>query len=245
MGRVIAIANQKGGVGKTTTAVNLAEGLARRKRRVLLVDLDGQGHCTNLLGLDPTHGVYRWLVDDLPLKDVTTLTGYAGLDLLPGSKRTTVAVQVLANDGATMTAVKDRLKGAPYDVVILDTPPGAGGLQEAALYAADLVIIPAASDVASLVGVADVIKTLTAINERGGKARVLGVLPTFFDATNESERNRADLEKHFPGLVLDPIRRRVVFRESWAVGQSIWSYDPKGDGAKDYAALVWKVEETL
>jgi chromosome partitioning protein len=236
----IAIANQKGGVGKTTTAVTLAEGLARRKHRTLLLDLDAQAHCAIALGMEPSHSVYKWLLDDATLADLVIPTSCQGLDLLPGSKRTLSAVRTLSDEGGMLSAIKDRLKRARYDYVVLDNPPGAGGLQEAALFAADLVVIPA--DSASLTGVADLVRTLAAINDRGGKARLLGILPTFFDATTESKTNLATLQARFPDLVLDPIRRRVALRECWAVGQTIWEYEPGGAAAKDYAALVFKVE---
>lgn len=244
--KILAIANQKGGVGKTTTAVTLAEGLARlpHPRSVLLIDLDPQGQAAHALGLEPGRNVYRWLVDDAPLSEVVVPTHQVGLDLLPGGKRTAAAATVLAGEGSLLKAIAGRLTtrqaGGRYDWIILDTPPGVGGMQEAALYASDFVLITTACDVASLDGVFEIVKTLRVINAGlGGQARIVGILPTFHDCTNESLTNLVTLRTGaLGGLVLPPIRRRVAFREAWAVGQTIWGYAPDSDGAEDYAALV-------
>jgi len=248
--KVLAVSNQKGGVGKTTTAVTLAEGLCRlpHPRSVLLVDLDPQGQCAHALGLEPGRNVYHWLADGASLAEVMLPTRQIGLDLIPGGKRTAALASVLAAEGNSVLSVlakalKGRLAGK-YDVVVLDTPPGVGGLQEAALFAADYVLIPTACDVASLEGVFEIVKTLKVINELGGQGRIIGVLPTFFDCTNESLANLSTLQTSaLGGLVLTPIRRRVAFREAWAMGRTIWAHDPTGDGAKDYAELVHKVAE--
>ena len=137
--QVITISNQKGGVGKTTTAVNLAHALALKGRRVLLLDLDPQGQVASALGRDHESGVFNWLVAGLPLADVVRTTGRKGLFLIPGDKRTSSAQVLLNFEGRTLEAIrkeKPKIAAATFDAVVIDTAPSLGGFQEAALLAA-------------------------------------------------------------------------------------------------------------
>jgi chromosome partitioning protein len=251
--KIAAIANQKGGVGKTTTAVHLAFGLALlpTPRSVLLLDFDPQGQVALACGMMPEPGLYNWLADGVPLAEVVRATKQLGVDLIPGSKRSAAIRGVLESEGQSLLRVlAERLKARAfgrYDLAVIDTPPGVGGLQEAALSVADWVVIPTACDSAALDGVAEVVKTMEAINQNlGGRARLVGILPTFHDGTNETLANLVTLQTGpLAALVMAPVRRRAAFREAWARGETIWTYAPRSDGAHDYAPLVHLVRSLL
>jgi len=239
----IAIANQKGGVGKTTTAVTLAHGLALKSFNVLLVDLDPQGQCASALGMDHDDGVFRLLAMDAPLRDVVRSTRRPGLWLLPGDKRTKTAEGIMVLERKEVdtlaTVLHQNINGGLHYIVI-DTAPSVGGLQENALYAADMLIIPSAVDHLALEGIASVIQTLRAV--RRTNLPPMRILPTFFDdTTRESKTNLEHLQRHFGDLVLPPIHRATMLRECPALGQTIFEYQPKSRPAEEYARLVWEV----
>ena len=242
----IAIANQKGGVGKTTTAVNLAHGLAIRGKEVLLADADPQGHCAVFLGRPQEPGMFDLLVAEAPLRDVVRTTGRSRLWLLPGNKRSSTAAVVLEAERAGIDTLRRVLAGrfnesAP-DYIILDTPPsiGAGGLQEMALFAADFVLIPVAVDFAAVVGALQLAETMKRLG--GWQGGILGVLPTFYDErTRESQENLEELRQRFGELVLPIIHRATVLRECSATGKTIFELAPKSRAAEEYARLVWEV----
>lgn len=243
---VIAVANQKGGVGKTTTAVTLAHGLAIKGREVLLVDADPQGNCAVFLGREQEPGLFNLLVAGMPLRDVVRASGRDHLWLLPGTKRTGTAQTVLASEGAgldtLLCALKGRLNGNEPDYIIIDTAPSVGGLQEMALFAADIVIIPVAVDFAALVGALQIVQTLNKVRQAGWSGGIFGILPTFHDdQTRESRTNLEELHRRFKDLVLSPIHRATMLRECAALGQTIFEYMPKSRAAEEYAALVWEV----
>jgi len=241
---MIAIANQKGGVGKTTTAVTLAHGLALKNHNVLLVDLDPQGQCASHLGKDQTDGVFNLLVNAPPLRDVVRTTGRPGLWLLAGSKRTKTAEILMAIEGRGVDTLAEilteRVNGDRLHYLILDTAPSAGGLQENALYACDLLVIPSAVDYLSLEGVGEILQTLAALNRP--EPPVIRILPTFYDAvTKESATNLAQLREAFGVAVLDPIHRAVVLRECPALGATVFEHAPESRAATEYGSLVWEV----
>ncbi len=249
MMRTIAIANQKGGVGKTTTAVTLAHGLALRDKRVLLVDLDPQGQAATFLGLRQESGVFDLLVSKRPLADVTRSTDAneherAGLHIVPGDKRTATAQMVLTVEGYQINAVARALAHAEADYVIFDTSPSVGTLQEMALYAADWLVAPVATDYPAAEGLAGVLATMQAIEQQGGRCRLFGVLPTMHDdVTRESAAALEQLHERLADAVLPPIHRATVLRECAAEGLTIWEHAPKSRAAEEYAVLVWRVLE--
>lgn len=247
--RVITIASQKGGVGKTTTAVNAAHGLAIKKRRVLLLDLDPQGQCASALGRRHESCIFDWLVNNAALPDVVRTTGRDNLLFIPGSKRTATAQIVLNNEPDPLRAIIRKLpeiRRATFDVVIIDTAPQVGGLQEAALLASDLVIVPCATDYLSSEGAARTFDTMKVLRDlRKWHGRVLGILPTFHDErTKESAATLADLRETFgERLVLIPIHQATVLRECAAEGVTIWEKAPKSRAATEYAQLVWRLHD--
>ncbi len=244
----IAIANQKGGVGKTTTAVSLAHGLSVKGKEVLLVDADPQGHCALFLGLTQEPGLFNLLVGEMPLRDVVRTTRRSRLWLLPGNKRSGTAASVLGAEGAGIDTLRNaligRIDGTRLDYVVIDTSPSVGGLQEMALYAADYVVIPVAVDIASIAGALQLTETLKRLKAQSGwQGGIFRVVPTFHDEqTRESRENLADLRRRFGEMVSDyVIHRATLLRECVAMGQTVFEMDPKSRAAEEYAMLVWEV----
>ncbi len=245
---IITITNQKGGTGKTTTAISLAHGLAKQGHHVLLLDLDPQGHLATVLGLPQAPGVYDWIVRDRPLPRCIANTGRPGLTLLPGNKKTASAITYLAIEhrGAVpLELIADRLRPALRNglrYVVVDTAPSASELQAAALYAADLLLIPAACEFLSQEGAADVLNTLDLLGHNG--AIHAAILPTMYDERANASRAALDVYKALGDIpVLDPIHHATRFRDAVAAGQTIFEIEPNGRPANEYAAAVWWVRD--
>ena len=252
--RVITVSSQKGGVGKTTTAITLAHGLALRGKTVVLVDLDPQGQVTVTLGLDPGQGVFKALVTDASLNQVIRGSGRGNLWVVPGDKRTSTAqtITALERGDKSLEAVREvfvrPFNGHP-DYVIFDTAPSVGGLQEGALFAAHLALIPAALDLLALYGVTGVLETLGNLVQRYQWPGQVAILPTFYDeVTRHSRENLAKLRAELGGqglLILDPIHRATAIRDSVAEGKTLFETDPNGRPAEEYGKLVWAVLDLL
>lgn len=231
MPRTIQIANQKGGVAKTTTAITLAHGLARRGYRVCLVDLDAQGNASIGLGRQPSPGLSRLLGGRATLAEVL-VEARPDLWLLPGDTTTAELKNELAGRAFREKILARALADLTTDFVILDTGPSRDLLHTMAAMAADEVIIPAALDHLALVGVAQQLDSLGEVRENGHPLEVTAILPTFYDAvTRESAANLAHLATTYGDLVLPAVPRTTKLREAPAYGQTLWEYLTEGTPA--------------
>ena len=238
----VVVANQKGGVGKTTSAVNLAHNLALRDRRVLLVDLDPQGQCATSLAINPEPGAFNALVNShSDIHQWIRDTGRNGLDLLPGDRSTATAQIVINAENRPIDAIRQifRAVSREYDYVIFDTAPSVGGIQERAIYTADLMLIPTATEFLAMDGLAQMIELLNTLR---GKAQwdgdLLGILPTFYDEqTSESGKSLKELQEGFSDGILSPIHRATVLRECAAEGKTIFEMAPASRASREYDEL--------
>ncbi len=245
--RIFAFANQKGGVGKTTTTVNLGAFLAQAGRSVLLVDNDPQGNATTSLGVDPrglTVSLYDVLIERTPLQDAITLTDRVGLDLVPASVDLAGAEVEMAGLMARENLLTRALAGVihKYDYILIDDPPSLGLLTINGLTAASHgVIIPVQCEYLALEGLSLLLNTLTQVREiLNPRLRVAGVVLTMYDGrTNLSQQVVAEVQAHFPHEIFQTIiPRNVRLSEAPSFGQTILSYAPASAGALAYQALA-------
>ena len=247
--KIICIANQKGGVGKTTTAVSLAHGLVLKGKRVLLIDLDPQGQSSTAFGRSPEPGVFYLLTMGMSQQETNFVnswvrfSGREGLHILPGDQQTMAAQTVLNAQDSPVSAIRQTVsrffKDGP-NYVIFDTAPSVGGIQERAVWASDLVIVPTATEFLSADGVSKVLHMMSVLQEKKNwRGNLLGILPTFYDEqTRESKATMDDLRTRFDASLLPPIHRATLLRECAAEGQTIFEVDPLCRAAKEYQTLT-------
>ncbi|WP_369412646.1 ParA family protein [Pelosinus baikalensis] len=247
--KVIAIANQKGGVGKTTTSVNLSACLADLGKKILLVDLDPQGNSTSGFGFDKTkikQSVYDVLVNDVPIEGVILQTKIENLMLLPATIQLAGAEIELVSIMSRETKLKrvlDKVKYS-YDYVIIDCPPSLGLLTINSLTAANSVLVPIQCEFYALEGLSQLMNTITLVQKNLNPALSLeGVVLTMFDArTNLSIQVVDEVKNHFRHKVYQTIiPRNVRLSEAPSHGQPITRYDPKSKGAEVYTDLAKEV----
>jgi len=246
---IIAIANQKGGVGKTTTAINLAAALAKSDKRVLLVDIDPQAN-SSLTFMDPRnidHSIYELLTDTgLTAQDVVQQTRLPGLDVLPARISLAKFESKLIGEFDAPFRLKDRLEplSERYDFILIDTPPTLGLITVNALVASDYLIIPIQSSYFALEGSDDLLETVEKIKARPNpKLKVLGVVITLHDKRTTLARDIFDQIKRVFGdkVFATVITRSIRLEESPAYKETIFSFAPHSSGAIEYANLCREV----
>jgi chromosome partitioning protein len=248
MGTVYAIANQKGGVGKTTTAVNLAACVAEAGYRTLLVDIDPQCNATIALGLgkDSPRTLYDVLIEGAPLQDVVLSTAIDNLDLGPSGPDLAGATVELPRMMGSEMRLRESLAGVrdSYAFTLLDCPPSLGPLTVNALVAADRVIVPVQAEYFALEGLAGLLDTLGLIQrELNPRLTVAGMLLTMYDGrTRLAQDVEREIRQHFPELVFDTvIPRNVRVGEAPSFGKPVIHHDPHCTGADAYFELAKEV----
>ncbi len=236
MPTIFAILNQKGGVGKTTTAVTLASGLARLGYRVLLVDLDTQGNVADSLGLPHNDDLRRLLSPDLhiPLDQAIVPSGLPHLEITRSDKSTTALKQSLAGMTLREYVLADVLQASDHDAIVLDCAPSVDILHFAAIVAADYLFIPTRLDKLAVNGVRDALQTLASL-KRISHCQVAGILPTFYErVTLESHEQLIHLAQTFGGLVMPPIPQDTQCRVASRFGKTLWEYEPNAKALTGY-----------
>jgi len=246
MAEIIALCNQKGGVGKTTTAINLSACLAAAEEKTLLIDLDPQGNSTTGIGFDKysmEHGVYEILLSELEPQSLLIETEMPNLRLLPSNRSLVGAEIELVGIVSRETILKRRLESisGQFDYIIIDCPPSLGLLTINALSAADSVLIPVQCEYYAMEGLADLQRTIAFVRERiNHQLKVRGIVLTMFDARNNlSYQVSNEIKDHFQSTVFQvTIPRNVRLSEAPSYGKPIILYDVNSKGALSYIDLA-------
>lgn len=251
MGKIVAVVNQKGGVGKTTTAVNLTAALNEAGKKVLLCDFDPQANATSGLGLDKRrirHSVYDAVINSMPVDEIIVQTKFG--DVLPATADLAgAAVELITMPEANfqlrrvLRSVADR-----YDVILIDCPPSLEMLTINGLAAADSILVPVQCEYYALEGLSDLMTTLRIVKKRiNPDLDIFGVVLTMFDGrTNFSTQVAQEVRRHFPGKVFaNVIPRNVRLAEAPSHGLPVMAYDRSSKGSVAYTALAAEVIRKL
>jgi chromosome partitioning protein len=249
MNGVIAIINQKGGVGKTTTAVNLSACLASFGKSVLLLDIDPQGNATTGTGIDKNQikaCIYDALINEIPVEKVIYKTSQVNMDVLPATLKLAGAEIELVSTLSREVRLRSVIKKIrdKYDFILIDCPPSLGLLTINALTAADTVLVPIQCEYYALEGLSQLVNIITLVRKHlNPNLKIGGALLTMFDArTNLASQVAEEVKKHFGELVFETIiPRNVRLSEAPSYGKTIIDYDPRSKGAEVYMMLAEEV----
>ena len=238
--RRICIINQKGGVGKTTTTVSIASGLAAEGKKVLIIDLDPQGNISQSLKFESGKDVYHLLIENAHWKECI-VNASKNLDVMPGRETLTKAEIILAGEQFRETVLKRRLEDLRgYDYIIIDCPPSLGLLNQNAMLFANEAFVPVSTDYLGMVGlkkIENAIKVMQKVFEHDIK--ITKIIPTMYDQRIRSSRQILhDMQNEYYELVSNPIRINSKIREAPGQRKSIFEYDKTCRGAKDYKEVV-------
>jgi chromosome partitioning protein len=244
MARIISVANQKGGVGKTTTAINLAAGLAKSGRTALVVDIDPQCNATSGLGVEPA--ARHPLVAGRPLQEEVAETSQPGLFVLPGSQSLADADALSASNRQRASVLRQQLSGelGRFDYVLMDCPPSLGQLTRAALAASGEIFIPIQCEYFAMEGLSQIIELARQARSRDNpRLEIGGIVLTMFDPGLELANEVAgEVREYFADAVFDSIiPRDVAISEAPSHGRSVMDYAPRARGARAYTELVMEV----
>ncbi|MEK7606904.1 MAG: ParA family protein [Patescibacteria group bacterium] len=253
MAQIISIVNQKGGVGKTTTSINLGAALAQLGKFVLLVDIDPQANATSGIGVNWRElktGVYQTIMGNASLRDVIMPTGREHLSLAPATMDLAGSNVELVNMPNREMRLREALLEVrhDYDYILIDCPPSLGLLTLNGLVAADKILIPVQAEYYALEGLGQLISTIDLVRENLRPDLLIGgAILTMFDSRNKlSGEVMQELYKYFPQKIFrSVIPRTVKLAEAPSFGKTIFEYEPSGKGASAYERLAWEVVEVL
>lgn len=254
MAKVICVANQKGGVGKTTSSVNLSSALAEMGRRVLLLDMDPQGNASSGLGLkryeNQTKSIYQVLIGELTAQEAIQSSGHSGLDVITANPDLVGAEIELVDMPSREYRLKQALQPVQdkYHYIIIDCPPSLGLLTINAFSAADTFLVPLQCEYYALEGLSQLLNTAGLIKKNlNPNLRIEGILLTMFDTRNNlSHQVVSEIQSHFKDKVFSAIiPRNVRLSEAPSHGQSILNYDTKSIGAKKYRELAAELDQRV
>lgn len=251
MGRIIAITNQKGGVGKTTTTINVAAYLAKSGRRVLIVDADPQGNASGGLGIDKMNlpaTLYEVLTASLPASQAVLSANRDNLYILPSNANLAGAEVELVGANRREFQLKQALSGLEFDYILIDCPPSLGLLTVNALVAADEVLIPVQTEYYALEGLSQLLSVIQQVNAGlNTQLNLLGLIMTMYDSrTSLAPQIKQELQQHFGAKVFATVvPRNVRLAEAPSFGRSIAEHDRWSKGARAYKALAKELEAKL